>query len=114
MPAARSATRSSSTLRYISWNITLEASQIAADGRGSLVFHGAKQRQDFPAERRYARAAAALAPGGRVDDAPTVVPVERLDELPRATVRHAHRPRRGRNRPRFGDALDKLGLARPH
>src|SRR5512134_1504203 len=114
MPAVRAATTNCSTHRYISWNITIETPQIAGNGRGGLFLHAAKEGQDLPAERRYARPAAALASRRGIHDALAVVPVERLDQLPGPPVRHAHRARRARDRAGLGDALNELRLARSH
>src|SRR5687767_1226359 len=98
MPMARSATTSSSTLRYISWNITVKPAQFAGDCRRGLVFHLAEQGDDLVAEWGHARAAAALTADGGQHHGLLKIPVQGLHELPRSTVRHAHRSRRGRDR----------------
>src|SRR6185503_7622925 len=98
MPAASSATIQGSTPRYISWNIALEAPQIARDRRGGLFLHGAVLGHQPKAERRDAGAAAAGTARRGGNHALAIVLVERLDQLPRAAVGHAHRARGSRDR----------------
>src|SRR5690348_7097387 len=66
------------------------------------------------AERRYTRAAAALAAGlGRHHLAPEGA-VEAVDQHPGATVRHAKRAAAVRDRAAVADRFEQANLARPH